>query len=52
MWAIELAAGVSISRVDEADRNTISGAVLAENTTEGVLTTEGAGSGQQHPPTC
>ena len=40
--AIQLAVGASRSRVDEAERSTIVVAVIAEDITEGVSTTQGA----------
>ena len=47
-----MAAKVSSSRVDEAERSTIDSVVVAEDTTEGVPTTEGEGSGQSNLPPC
>ena len=58
-----MAAGASSSRVVEAEKSTtdgavtveigtIKGAVDAEDTTEGVLTIEGVGSGTPDPPSC
>ena len=52
MRDIEFATGASSSRVVEAERSTTNGAVVAEETNEGVLTTEGAGFGQSDPPAC
>ena len=43
--AIELAAGASSSRVAEAEKNTTNGAIIAEETTDGVPNSERVGSG-------
>ena len=50
--ATKFAVGASSSIVYEAERSTSAGAVVAEDTTYGVLTTEGVGSGQPNPPAC
>ncbi|XP_025884999.2 uncharacterized protein [Solanum lycopersicum] len=50
MKARELVAGVSISRLEDVDRSTTEGANVVADTTEGVLTTDGLGSGQPDPP--
>ncbi|TMX03693.1 hypothetical protein EJD97_014822 [Solanum chilense] len=49
---IELDAGASSSRVVEAVRSTTDGDVIAEDTTDGVPTSKGAGSGKSDLPTC
>ena len=48
----ELAAGASSSRTLEIAGGTIDGAVVAENTTEGVQIAEDVGSGKPDPQAC
>ena len=63
LTAIELAAGVSSSRVFYAEKSSVNcvvivergtseGAFDVENTTEGVQNIEGVGSGTPDPPAC
>ena len=52
MRAIELVVGASSSRVDVADRTTTASDVVAEETSEGVLTIDRSGSEQLDPPAC
>ena len=47
-----MASRESSSIVDEAERSTIIGAVVAEDTTEGVPTTDGASSKLPDLPSC
>ena len=47
-----MAVGASSSRNFEAERRTTNGVVIAEDTTDGVPTTEGAGSSKWDPPSC
>ena len=50
--ASELAAGASSSRTLEIAGGTIDGAVVAEDTTEGVQIAEDVGSREPDPPSC
>ena len=50
--ASQIAAGASISRTVETAGGTIDGAVVAEDTTEGVQIAEDVGSGEPDPPAC
>ena len=50
--AIEFVVGAFSSRVAEAERRTTDGVVIAEDTTDGVPTSEGAGYGKPNPPSC
>ena len=50
MKARELAARASSSKLDDVERSTTEGADIAEDTTDGVPTTDGAGSGKTDPP--
>ena len=52
MRASELAAGASSSRTVEIAGGNIDGAVVAEDTTEGVQIAEDVGSGEPDPPAC
>ena len=52
MRALELAAGASSSRTVEIAGGNIDGAVVAEDTTEGVQIAEAVGSGKPDPPAC
>ena len=52
MRASELAAGVSSSRTMEIAGGTADGAVVAEDTTEGVQIAEDVGYGEPDPPSC
>ena len=52
MRASELAAGASSSRTVETAGGTTDGAVVAEDTTEGVQIAEDVGSGEPDPPAC
>ena len=52
MRASELAAGASSSRTVEIVGGTTNGAVVAEDTTEGVQIAEDVGSGEPDPPAC
>ena len=52
MRASELAAGASSSRTVEIEVGTTDGAVVAEDTTEGVQIAEDVGSWQPDPPAC
>ena len=52
MRASELAAGASSSRTVEIEGGTTDGAVVAEDTTEGVQIVEDVGSGEPDPPSC
>ena len=45
-----MAAGAYSSRVAEAERSTTEGNVIAEDNTDGVPTSEGAGSGKPDLP--
>ena len=47
-----MAVGASSSRNFEAERRTTNGVVIAEDTTDGVPTTEGAGFGKPNPSAC
>ena len=50
--ASQLAAGASSSRTVETAGGTIDGAVVAEDTTEGVQIAENVGSGELDLPSC
>ena len=50
--ASKLAAGASSSRTVEIAGGTNDGAVVAEDTTEGVQIAEDMGSGELDPPSC
>ena len=52
MRASELAAGPCISRTVEIAGGTTDGAVVADDTTEGVQIVEDVGSGELDPPAC
>ena len=52
MRASELAAGASSSRTVEIAGGTTDGAVVAEDTTEGVQIPEDVGSREPDPPSC
>ena len=52
MRASELAAGPSSSRIVEIAGGTTYGALVAEDTTEGVQIVEDVGSGEPDPPFC
>ena len=52
MRASELAAGASSSRTVDIARGTTNGAVVAEDTTEGVQIAWDVGSGEPDPPSC
>ena len=52
MRASELAAGASSSRTVEIVGGTTDGAIVAEDTTEGVHIAEDLGSGEPDPPSC
>ena len=52
MRAFELVAGASSSRIVEIAGGTTDGAVVAEDTTEGVQIAEVVGSGEPDPPSC
>ena len=49
---IEWVVGASSSRVDESERTTTAGAIVPEDTSEGVPTTDRSGSEQLDPPAC
>ena len=49
---LKVAAGESRSRIVEAERSTTDGAVIVEDTTDGVPTTKGAGSEKPDPSVC
>ena len=54
-WKIrarELDAKESSSMIEDVDRSTTEGADIATDTTDGVPTTNGAGSGQPDPRSC
>ena len=48
----KVAAGESSSRIVEAERSTTDGVVIAQDTTNGVPTTKGAGSGKSDSSAC
>ena len=50
--ASQLAAGLSSSRTVEIAGGTTDGAVVVENTTEGVQIAEDVGFGEPDPPSC
>ena len=52
MRASELAAGASISQTVEIEGGTSDGAVVVEDTTEGVQIVEDVGFGEPNPPAC
>ena len=52
MRASELTAGASSSRTVEIAGGTTDGAVVAEDTTEGVQIVDDVGSGELDPPAC
>ena len=52
MKASELAAGASTSRTVEIAGVTTDGAIVAEDTNEGVQITEDVGSEESDPPSC
>ena len=52
MRALELAAGASSSRTVDIAGVTTDGAVVAEDTTEGVQNAEDVGSREPNPPAC
>ena len=52
MRASELVAGASSSRTVEIAGGTTDGAVVTEDTTEGVQIAEDVGSGEPDPPAC
>ena len=52
MRVLEVVARESSSNVFEAETSTTDGVVIAEDTTDGVPTTYGTGSGKLDPSTC
>ena len=44
--------GASSSKIDDVEMSTSDGVVIAADTTDGVPTTEGAGSGKSDPSSC
>ena len=49
---LEVAVGAFTSRIVEARRSTTDGAVIVEDTTDGVPTTKGAGFEKSDPSVC
>ena len=52
MRAQEVAFGASRSRIVDVERSTTKGTIIAAYTTDGFLTTKGAGFEKLDPPSC